>query len=319
MTDPDFILASIDTARSIYNIDTALVYLTGMSCNAFQLLQYGLDEIYPFKGIFPWVPYFSSFTSETFNLDSEIPVVVSVGSNDDNFDPILRLYDSLASHGSDVDLLLVQGIGHTLDFGSFSNEMIRCMHYLNDTNAISIDIIPTFTMFNTDLPAEIKVKIAHETAKEMNIRALSSNTFLAANPQVTTTEGNDTIVLKITPNGARRYGKFKIIVEASEVGGTAIEQRVFKVDMQNGPISAVEVNSDELVAIYPNPAENLVYINSLERNISIRIFDINGRSVYSADNIDNSLPIYLTGLTKGIYFLKAQGNNLNKTFKLIKE
>jgi hypothetical protein len=193
------------------------------------------------------------------------------------------------------------------------------MHYLNDTNAIYIDTIPTLTMLNTEPPVEIKVRIAHETGKEMTIRALSSNTLLAANPAIISSEGNDTILLRITPNGARRYGKFKIIVEVSEVGGTAIEQRVFKADLQNGPISAVEVNSDVLAVLYPNPAENQIYINTLEKNISIEIIDINGRSVYSDDNFNTSLPIDVSGFSKGIYFLKVQGNNLSKTFRLVKE
>lgn len=319
MTNKDFILATIDTARSMFNIDTASVYLTGMSCNGYYTVQQGLKEVYPFRGIFPWDAWIESFNSNTFNLNSTIPTVLSIGSDDPNYATILKLYDSLEIHGNVVDLVLVQGIAHTLGFSAFSNEMIRCYYYLNDTDAISIDTIPVVTMKNTEPPVEVKVKVVHKTGANLRLRALSSNTLLAANPVVTKEVGSDTAVIRITPNGAMRDGVFKIILEAAEVGGTAIEQRIFVVNMQDGPVSSIPENELNNIEIYPVPASSQVYIRSNENKLYIQILDIHGREVYRDSNFNTSTSVDISMLPKGIYFFKTKGLKLDTVVRLIKE
>jgi hypothetical protein len=317
MNDPDIILTSIDTARSMFNIDSSLVYLTGMSCNAQALLVMGLNEIYPFRGIFPWEPYIGSFTSTTYNLNSKIPTVISTGTADPNYGTILKIYDSLEVHGANVDLVLVPGIDHSLSFPEFCNEMIRCMHYLNDTDVISIDTVPMVTMYNTNPPVEIKVKVTHKTGLGITYRTRSSNTLLAANPIVTL--DGDSVILTIVPNGALRDGKFKIVLEASETDGTGIEQRIIIVNMLDKPVSAILENSVRDIEIFPVPAENQIFIKCQENNISVQIFDINGRKVFSSENFNTASPINISEFSKGAYFLKAQGVALNTTVRLIKE
>jgi hypothetical protein len=51
--------------------------------------------------------------------------------------------------------------------------------------------------------------------------------------------------------------------------------------------------------MYPNPTSDLVHFN---REISLQIFDITGKMVFSADNTKT---INIQGLSKGIYILKT--------------
>lgn len=81
--------------------------------------------------------------------------------------------------------------------------------------------------------------------------------------------------------------------------------------------------SSELFRIYPNPANESINIDIAKYvgELQIKIYDINGRQVYAenANNFNNSYSINLNGLSKGIYILKLQGENLNHTEKIILE
>lgn len=315
ITNTGFIIAAIDTAKSIYNINSEAVYLTGMSCNGFTTLDMGLDGIYPFKGIFPWDPYFSSFSSTTFNLDSEIPVVLSVGTSDENFRTILKLYDSLDAHQSEVNLVIAQGIGHTLDFAGFSNEMIRCIYYLNDANTIIIEDIEDLGLMDTSAMKEIKVKVTLEEGKTYNLRALSSSTAIIPNPEAELSESGDSIILKITPV-VNKSGTVYVILEVSEENGTAIEQQVFKIVVEKH-VSGLKTGTVDEVDIFPNPANDFINIYSTEQFLSISIFDINGKMILNEDKFEAKKPLDISQITSGIYFLKASGNNVNVAKKII--
>lgn len=318
MTNADFITASIDTAKSLYSINENEVYLTGMSCNGFETLQKGLNEIYPFKGIFPWAPWVTSFTSSTFNLDSKIPVVISIGTSDANYTTVIKLYESLVASNANVNLVLAQGIGHVLNFSGFSNEMTRCMKYVNDVDDISIDSVVDYTI-NNDAPAlDIKVKIVHKADNDMTIRALSSLTSIVGNPEIIAIAGTDSVIVRIKPV-AKATGKCHIIVEAAEDGGTAIEQRVFLVTVNAAATNGIHANLSLPLEIYPIPTNNRAYLKCSEKNISLQIINLNGQLVLSNNNFDTSSAIDVSELSKGIYFLKATNSKLNETIKFIKE
>jgi hypothetical protein len=317
MTNSDFITVSIDTAKHIYNINADEVFLTGFSCNGKTTLQMGLNSIYPFKGIFPWAPwYYTPFTSTTFNLDSKMPVVISVGTLDDNYGMTLKLYDSLVSHGAKVDLVIVQNINHTMAFAQFSNEMIRCMNYLNDTNSITIDPVDNLEMFNNDPPKELKVKIIHKTGKTMNFSALSHYPSYLDNPEVELIPGTDTVIVRITPN-ASKTGTFRIILEAAEESGPAIEQIIFLVKIKAPLVTINQTNTNPVLEVYPIPANDFVKIKCTEKNISVQIIDLNGKTVFVKDNFDTSSSINVSKYPKGAYFVKARGNSFNEVVRLI--
>lgn len=316
MSDPDFILASIDTAKSNYTIDTTQVFLTGMSCNGVSVLQMGLNSIYPFKGIFPWVPYFSSFTNATFNLDSEMPIVISVGTDDSNYGAILRLYDSLASHEASVDLVLVQGIGHILAFSEFSNEMTRCMWYLNDTNAIIIESVADFSMINTDPAVEIKVPVTNIAGRALHFRTLSSANHVISPAEVSMNETNDTATFMIDPVD-NQVGRVFIVLEGTEEGGTGIEQMVFHIAVQGVPVSMQTEESTKGIEVYPIPASSQLFLKCQETEVSVQVINMEGKTVLKKDPFNTSSALDISSLPEGVYLLAARNANFEGSVRFV--
>jgi hypothetical protein len=310
MNSPDFVLASIDTAKSIFNINENEIMLTGGSCNGKKLLDYALGGSYPVKGIFPWEPWVPNFESSTFNLDYKTPTVIAVGTADPNYGVLLSLYDSLKNHGAKVDLVLVPGVDHSFNFAEYSNTMIRCVNYISDTNAIIIDPIENFEIYNNEPPKEIKIRIRHKAGKPITINALSSYTSICKNPEISTIE-NDTVIVKITPI-ASKVATIRFLLEAAEVGGSAVEQVVFKVKFRAPPVAIHQTGSNPDFEVYPVPSGDFISIKCLERVISVCIIDTNGKNIYMDENFDTANSIDVSKFVKGNYFIIAKSPTLNE-------
>lgn len=77
--------------------------------------------------------------------------------------------------------------------------------------------------------------------------------------------------------------------------------------------------ANELMAsikVYPNPASNILSIQSEVRIDSIELFDSNGRVVQAA--FDNPSTLQVQQLQSGIYFLKITSNGAVKNMKFVK-
>ena len=74
--------------------------------------------------------------------------------------------------------------------------------------------------------------------------------------------------------------------------------------------------------IYPNPATNKVTISGINSKTTIIIVDLNGKE-YDLSKIiqmeSNSASIDVRSLKSGLYFIKVQGDNESRTFKLLKQ
>jgi hypothetical protein len=316
MSNPNFITVAIDSAKQIYNIIDTDVYLTGMSCNGEYGLKVGLNNIYPFKGIFLWAPYVTAVSSSLYNFDSKMPTVISIGTGDSNFGTVLSLYDSLKAHGANVNFEIVQGIAHTLSFAGFGNEMIRCYYYLNDTNAISISQVEAISIYNTDSVKKVKVAIVDNNAKNFTVRAISSNTSKILNPVIVTAPGSDTVVVRIIPK-AGKTGKLKMVLEAAEVNGTEIEQIIFEITILDSPSGISTTTSQSIIEVFPVPAHNKLYYQCNEKIRNVTINDITGKQLYSGKNSDKSGSINISSFPRGIYFVSFYGAVTNKTFRIL--
>ena len=79
-----------------------------------------------------------------------------------------------------------------------------------------------------------------------------------------------------------------------------------------------ELNGPDIINIYPNPANDKIYISNLtEENTSIKIYDIKGGLVLE-NRISNKEYLDISSLAKGVYQIKFEGKKLNETRKLIK-
>lgn len=85
-----------------------------------------------------------------------------------------------------------------------------------------------------------------------------------------------------------------------------------------------ETEANQFVNIFPNPAEDIIYLKALKEirgEVNIEIIDCFGKQVYKRDNIDlqkNSNEIlYLNDLQNGVYFLIFDNENLHFNKKVV--
>jgi hypothetical protein len=91
-----------------------------------------------------------------------------------------------------------------------------------------------------------------------------------------------------------------------------------------GPNCVLAVNdfeSNDGMSVYPNPSNGQVnlHIDQYVGKVTIQIIDINGRVVskFKNEEFNNLKTIDLSRLQKGVYILKANGDNLDFTEKII--
>lgn len=80
-------------------------------------------------------------------------------------------------------------------------------------------------------------------------------------------------------------------------------------------VSTVAGISDEEVAVFPNPAANMIYISGLKDFATYKIIDFNGRIVGSGSTTGT---INISGLNSGVYQLVMTTPHTLRTIKVIK-
>lgn len=81
-----------------------------------------------------------------------------------------------------------------------------------------------------------------------------------------------------------------------------------------------EWNNDEEILIYPNPANDRIYINCIERqNVKIQVYNFIGECVMQAELSSGTNEIDISSLSKGIYVINLIGINWPGQKIIIKE
>jgi hypothetical protein len=79
-----------------------------------------------------------------------------------------------------------------------------------------------------------------------------------------------------------------------------------------------EVEKEQFVKVYPNPASTQVQVQNMPPNALLRLYDVNGQLVYmSTKNQQNQL-IDLNQLTAGIYMLEVTAEHFREVLKVVK-
>jgi hypothetical protein len=79
-----------------------------------------------------------------------------------------------------------------------------------------------------------------------------------------------------------------------------------------------EINQKEVAEFYPNPARDYIFINEIESNLTVKVYDVSGKMVLNELTVNNRLDV--SSLTKGNYvatYVTKKG--IKKNFKFIKE
>jgi hypothetical protein len=75
--------------------------------------------------------------------------------------------------------------------------------------------------------------------------------------------------------------------------------------------------SAKTIHIYPNPASEYITVDAgdISDMITIQLFDIMGRMIFSQASFDNLTTINLSQFSSGSYFLRIEANNSTYTAK----
>ncbi|SEQ14348.1 endoglucanase [Hyunsoonleella jejuensis] len=88
----------------------------------------------------------------------------------------------------------------------------------------------------------------------------------------------------------------------------------FKMEEQTLSVANVNLNDD--LKVYPNPASNVMHIASKNRIQNVELFDVTGKNVYAFKD-DNIIEIQTVNMKKGFYLLKLTDQNKNCTTRKI--
>ncbi len=125
--------AAIEFLSTKYNIDKKSVYLTGFSCNGAMTLFHGLNNLYDFKGLIPFNAYLPPEYDNKYNLESKKSTCFCSGTIDGNYTRNQTLYNQLKANGGITYFNSMPGIGHTVTFPGFTDEMQECIDFINQT------------------------------------------------------------------------------------------------------------------------------------------------------------------------------------------
>ena len=113
-------------------------------------------------------------------------------------------------------------------------------------------------------------------------------------------------------------GNAIVVGAPNEDAGSFDEGRVYV--FQNSLVSSTPVSDKTALSVYPNPTSGMLRVNSDVEMLSFQILSIEGRVCHSGKvNNTHELKIDFPELTNGVYFLKIQTQQNERTFKFIKQ
>lgn len=72
------------------------------------------------------------------------------------------------------------------------------------------------------------------------------------------------------------------------------------------------------ISVYPNPAENVLYVDSTDNIQSVKVYNTTGSIVLSVNSL-NGNSIDVSGLPSGMYVVRVQTEGNNYTQKVFKK
>lgn len=130
---------SVDTAMSLYNIDPDLIYLTGLSYGGRHAVIVATDTddgpIPNLRGVIPFAAGTDSQLQPNYDNVSEFsPACICIGLSDNsNFINVSNtLHNDIQSNGGTSFLNEISGVGHTVSFPTYPNEMMECFNFIEE-------------------------------------------------------------------------------------------------------------------------------------------------------------------------------------------
>jgi len=89
----------------------------------------------------------------------------------------------------------------------------------------------------------------------------------------------------------------------------------FTATFEYDPVGINDLQNKNLISVYPNPTNGVIYLNGQSENISVMIYNSKGRTVLSKEGYISSLD--LTKNAEGIYYIRICENNKKYINKII--
>ena len=83
--------------------------------------------------------------------------------------------------------------------------------------------------------------------------------------------------------------------------------------------NGIEELSNGRFSIYPNPAENVLHVQSENGNSTYNIYDISGKVYSSINSTSSNSSLDISSLSSGIYFIQCISGNEVGMIKFIKK
>jgi hypothetical protein len=106
-------------------------------------------------------------------------------------------------------------------------------------------------------------------------------------------------------------GNYAVIIS---IGNCSVTSNCINVNVTN---TGINEEKNSVIAVYPNPARDMVKIEGLSINSRIEIIDALGKVVFSEQNNTTQLQINTETFNNGIYFIKIENTGSNTIKKLV--
>ena len=111
-------------------------------------------------------------------------------------------------------------------------------------------------------------------------------------------------------------GQEKVIVKFAFTSNYGNNIWVDNINISNQP-AGIEENEDNSIAIFPNPAKEVLNITSEKVINQIDVYDVNGKLVKSYTNVNNTINV--KDLATGVYMLNITTEDGQVSKKIVKE
>lgn len=99
---------------------------------------------------------------------------------------------------------------------------------------------------------------------------------------------------------------FRLIsIEGTELASCNLYE-VKKISFGDNSETNIENNGFNIIAIFPNPTQDVLFINGLESNDKVRLFDLQGKLILtSIADVEGNLQMQVSQLPEGVYLLQV--------------
>lgn len=131
---------TVDTTMAMYNIDPDFVYLTGLSYGGRHAVIVSMDTdngpIPNIRGVIPFATGSNGHLEPNYDSAPDFPPsCVCIGLNDaQTFINVANaLHQNIVSNGGESILNEIPGVGHTVVFPTYPDEMMECFNFIEST------------------------------------------------------------------------------------------------------------------------------------------------------------------------------------------